>query len=130
MRLLITGSRDWDDASAISRALFQFWVENQDQWPITLVHGGAKGADLMAAEIWAKQGPGFHTEEHKADWETYGKSAGYVRNAEMVNAGADYCLAFIKDGSRGATMCATLASNAKIPTRIVAQNTPVESDKL
>ena len=45
------------------------------------------------------------------DWE-----AGHVRNAEMVVSGADICLAFIENDSRGATGCARMAETAGIPT--------------
>lgn len=114
MRILITGSRNWDQpevikgALTIGQGLLQFGATRP-----TLVHGGAPGADTIAAHIAARHG--WAIEEHPANWAKYGKQAGYLRNQEMVDLGADICLAFIKDHSRGATMCADLADAAGIP---------------
>ena len=38
-----------------------------------------------------------------ADWPAHGRAAGFQRNAEMVAAGATVCLAFIRNGLRGAS---------------------------
>lgn len=113
MRILITGSRDWDDRDRLWGAL----NEAASEHGVTLVSGACpSGADLMAEE-WAECQPDVTIERHPAEWDKYGKSAGFRRNAEMVNLGADICLAFVRNGSRGATHTANLAQKAGIQTR-------------
>lgn len=109
-RILVTGSREWDDPQAIFDVLAEY---NYGQ--VTLVHGAARGTDTIAARIAAAFG--WRIEVHPADWRNLGKSAGFIRNAAMVAAGADVCLAFIRDGSPGASHCAHLAEQAGIPVR-------------
>jgi hypothetical protein len=59
---------------------------------------------------------------YPADWHTHGRAAGHLRNARMVAAGAELCLAFIRDHSRGASHCAALAEQAGIPTRRITEH--------
>jgi hypothetical protein len=115
-RILITGSRSWKNTQAIDDAL-RDWLFNN--WmaigSVTLVSGACRiGADRIAEGIW--EGLGFPIERHPANWQAYGKQAGYIRNAEMVNLGADVCIAFIDNYSKGATHTADLAEKAGIPT--------------
>lgn len=111
MRILITGSRDWTDVHTILDAL----LTEVDGGPVTIVHGACPtGADSTADRLGKVYG--VTVERHPADWKTHGKRAGFVRNAEMVALGADVCLAFIKNGSKGATMTADLAEKAGIRT--------------
>lgn len=113
MRILITGSRNWPDPTPIVDAILSY-TRNVPECEVTIVHGGCPdGADAMANDI--AENFQWRVEIYPAKWWEYGKRAGYVRNAEMVKQGADICLAFIKDGSRGATMCADLAEKAGIP---------------
>ena len=113
-RILVTGSRDWDAPDTIAYAL-RYLVECENVADDAVLVSGAcpTGADRIAEGIWLSLGRPI--ELHPADWLTHGKKAGFVRNDEMVKAGADICLAFIKNESKGATMTAELAGKAGIP---------------
>ncbi len=108
-RLLVTGSRIWTDEATIRRELTARYRPG-----IVLVSGAcAQGADAMCERIWRELGG--RVERHPADWRKYGKAAGFRRNAHMVSLGVDECVAFIQDGSRGGSNCATLAARSGIP---------------
>jgi hypothetical protein len=118
-RILVTGSRTWDDKEFIWNVLDLALAELRD---VTVVHGACpKGADAIA-HGWVRHqlvngGGEVRAERHPADWSTHGRAAGFRRNAEMVQLGADLCLAFVRDGSRGASNCADLAERAGIEVR-------------
>jgi len=117
-RILVTGSRDWDDAQELRLALIHAAASHLPY--VVVVHGACPtGADAMAAE-WASD-YGARPEEHPADWAQSGKAAGPKRNAEMVSLGADLCLAFYKQGAgnKGTDHCASQAEKAGIPVRRV-----------
>ena len=59
---------------------------------VTIIHGGASGADNLAGE--AAKELGFEVEVYPADWKTYGKSAGPIRNRQMINQRPDLVWAF------------------------------------
>lgn len=115
-RILITGSRDWTDRDTIWRVLGDAVAPLDITRETVLVSGACpRGADALA-EDWARR-YGLTVERHPANWQLEGKRAGFIRNARMVNLGADVCLAFIRNGSRGASHTARLAEEAGIPTR-------------
>lgn len=137
MRILVTGSRDWDDTTTLSEALYRAIDCSPGLVPVTIVHGACpSGADRLASEFcrsaptWLQDRRLTLVEErHPADWRRHGKTAGFRRNREMVASGADVCLAFIRPctregcrapqphGSHGATHCADLAERAGILVR-------------
>lgn len=123
-RLLITGSRNHQWTSYDSHALLiavREILEKTHELPV-LVHGGAPGADTEAARS-GQQLFDLLIETHRADWSKYGRAAGPIRNKEMVNLGADLCLAFPDhpkgQGSRGTWNCIELAHQAGIPVLVV-----------
>lgn len=115
-RVLITGSRTWNDVQIIRDALNEVFAEFGA--PIIVVHGAARGADMIAHNLArGAQRAGVVAEPHPAKWDVHGRGAGMIRNREMVDLGADICLAFIKDSSPGATACARMAEMERIPVR-------------
>lgn len=123
-RVLITGSRQWDDVKRIATELS--WIADEFGDDAILVSGNCPtGADKICEDYWEKHIQGT-VERHPAEWSKYktsqaysnsGKNpAGFIRNKEMVELGADICLAFIKNSSKGATMTADLAEKASIRT--------------
>lgn len=127
LRILVTGSRDWTDSTGLYFAMdAQLWANPKVQG-VTVVNGMCEdGADWLAFK-WAQDYDWVTTEEHPAKWKRYGKRAGFLRNKEMVESGADICVAFLMPcvkptchivpahDSHGASMTADLAEFANIP---------------
>ena len=111
VRILITGSRDWQDYGLLRQILLRTY---QKSGPYTLVHGAARGVDREAAKFALSLG--CDVEPHPADWGRHNRSAGIIRNNAMVSLGSDYCYAFIHNGSPGASHCAGAAESAGIRT--------------
>lgn len=117
MRILITGSRNWTNREIIRQALREAGqAAKTHPQGVVVVHGGARGADMIAGEIAREFG--CMIEVHPADWQAHGKAAGPIRNAHMVKLGADVCLAFPLGESRGTRHCMHMAEAAGIPVKV------------
>ena len=93
MRTIIAGSRDCTDKRELLRAI------EHCGWGISVViSGAARGADRLG-ELWA-QWKGVPLEQFPAEWNVYGKSAGYKRNEKMAE-NADALIALWDGRSRG-----------------------------
>lgn len=66
--------------------------------PSKIIAGGARGIDSLARRYAEEMNYPF--EEYPADWRLYGRRAGPIRNAVMVNK-ADKLIAFVDDQSVG-----------------------------
>lgn len=124
LRLLVTGSRTWTDTQAINAALGRYLADaNRSGNSLTIVHGACPtGADAIA-DAWAKRHwRNVAIERYPANWDgPHGKAAGFRRNTEMVQLGANLCAAFIRNASKGATHCAEQAIKAGIPVHRYTQ---------
>lgn len=75
--LMVTGDRKYDNYSKI-------YDNIQKYTPIKIIQGGANGADKLAKK--AAKELKIECVQYDADWKTYGKAAGPIRNQEMVNS--------------------------------------------
>ena len=122
MRVAIVGSRDWDDWSALDKTLLEL-----DKTKDVIVSGGARGVDSMAASLARKYG--FQVVVHPADWDRNGRSAGYIRNEDIV-LDSDIILAFWDGESRGTLHTITLAEKYGKPVRVFTPATPAVEEVL
>ena len=78
-RCLIVGSRSFTDYDLLSQKAKALLIS---YWPnVEIVSGGAKGADALAKRFAFENS--LEYTEFPADWDAYGKSAGYIRNTQM-----------------------------------------------
>jgi hypothetical protein len=108
----------------VYRAIFEQRMRAEIGEAVVVVHGHCPtGADHWA-DLWASEtlDPEVSVERHPADW-SRGKRGGPERNARMVAAGADVCLAFPLPGSRGTVDCMRKAQAAGIPVLTVEAGT-------
>lgn len=105
MKLLVTGSRKYNDYEELQRVVTEYRIycalvygEDVD----TILHGGAPGADALASE-YAKRN--YLTERVlKPDYKNhYYKLAPLARNAQLVEE-ADAVLCFYQNEQRGGTL--------------------------
>lgn len=113
-KVIAAGSTGWNTYPVIWRAL--------DTIPrpfVLMFGGGATGADAMIAR-WGKAAEGVTLREYRADWDRDGNSAGYKRNREMLDAGADILIVFRarpEVESKGTDMLATNATRDGMEVR-------------
>jgi hypothetical protein len=94
VKVLVCGSRDWDDQDTIADVLSDYVTEPH----VEIIHGAAPGADTLVAEVAELYG--FDVRAFPADW-SRGRRAGPERNLRMLDECPDHVIAFQRNGSRG-----------------------------
>lgn len=119
-RIGIVGSRDFPDLSLVR----QLVAKVPDKWVV--VSGGARGVD-HAAEQWALRN-GLKVEVIRPDWERFGRSAGFRRNEDLVEA-IDCLVAFWTGTSKGTEHTIELAKKHLGDKRVrVITQAPAQAD--
>jgi hypothetical protein len=114
MRTIIAGSRNITDYSIVLKAIRES-VKVGGLRPTCIISGGARGPDKLG-ERFAREFE-FPVEVYKADWDKYGKRAGYLRNEEMAKV-ADALIAIWDGVSNGTRHMIALAKKYKVRTYV------------
>lgn len=140
MRVLVCGSRSYNDTAQLTAVLQGIYEMEAIGWltthasHLTIVQGGARGADLMAYQWATTPGPhpadkpgrddmGVFTETYPADWNHWGKSAGYRRNIQMLDSGVDLVVAFLdREMTKGTGHTVTEAKRRGLPVWEIVSN--------
>jgi len=123
MRILVCGGRTYDDRASVWRTLDDY---QRRYGPVTIIQGGATGADALAKE-WCYRQPNVTLISVPANWEDpsppdaliciradgskYDTNASIRRYAEMLDEKPDLVLAF--PGNRGTRHILRRAEDAK-----------------
>lgn len=117
MKLAIVGGRDFENFSKMCFVVYDYFISNDNIKLTHIVSGGAPGADTLAEECaswYFLERVVFH-----ADWDKYGRSAGFRRNQHIVDI-SDMVLAFWDGKSKGTKHTIDLTIKAKKPLMIIS----------
>lgn len=110
-KLAIVGSRTFNNYNKLKNEL-EPYKDNIGE----VISGGARGADSLARR-WAKENNIMY-KEHLADWDLYGKKAGYIRNKKIIKE-CDGCVAFWDGISKGTKHSIELCEQYNKPVKII-----------
>ena len=97
-KLIVAGGRDFLDYALLEEALMELATVTYTDKAVSIVSGMARGADAMGVKFATKHCVNLY--EFPANWDKYGKRAGFIRNEEMAKF-SDGLLAFWDGQSKG-----------------------------
>ena len=119
-RVIIAGSRNFNNYELLKKECDAFLSDKKEKYNITIISGGARGADF-SGEKYA-QDEGFDLEIYPAQWDKFGKRAGYRRNEQMAEV-ADALIAFWDGSSRGTKHMVDIMNEKNLLVRVVEYET-------
>ena len=128
LRIIVAGSRDFKDYDLLSDTLMKYLgdmddtdiVDNPSQ--VVFISGTARGADTLGEQFaytWE-----YTVKRFPANWDLYGKRAGYIRNEQMAKysvADGNYgvLFAFWDGQSKGTKHMIDLANKHGLEVHVV-----------
>lgn len=106
LKVIVAGTRTFSSGSNYFALKEVMKKHNFISQEVEIVSGGCRGADALG-ERWARE-YGKPIKLFPADWDKYGRKAGFIRNKEMAEYG-DCLVAFWDGTSRGTKMMIDLA---------------------
>ena len=122
-KVIIAGSRGFSNYKLLKEKCNEYLREKRKEYNIIIISGGARGADTFGEKY--AQDEGFSLEVFPANWNKFGKSAGFIRNEQMAEV-ADALIAFWDGKSHGTKHMIEIMENKKLLVRVVNYET---SDK-
>jgi len=125
IRIIIAGGRKFNNYDLLVDSFKELILELKEKHNISksdveIISGGASGADKLG-ELLAQRNS-LKLSKFPADWNLYGKSAGYKRNAQMASYASQeqgILLAFWDGTSKGTGHMIDLAMKAGLERKIV-----------
>lgn len=114
-KIAIVGSRKFDNYEFFKEFIDKYLQDCPDI-QIHFVSGGAIGTDSLAEKYAYEEE--IPIDIYYPDWETFGKSAGRIRNQEIIDT-ADELIAFWDGISPGTKMTISFAKKKGIPYKVV-----------
>lgn len=105
--VLVCGGRNYTNAQRVMEVLDGL---NAELKITKVIHGCARGADILGG-LWAKL-RGIPAIGVHAEWDKFGKRAGYLRNIKMADMQPDVVVAF--PGGKGTEMMIKIAKERNI----------------
>jgi hypothetical protein len=115
VKVLVCGSRQFSDSLTATVTIMDRLASLPEG--AVVIHGGALGADKIAAEVAADYGHEVHA--FYADWDKHGKKAGIIRNLQMLAERPDLVIAFWNGSSRGTGHTITEARRRNVPVEVI-----------
>lgn len=109
-RIVICGSREFDDYDVAEAFIKRCLDEEKTDSEIIIVSGGSRGADLLG-ERYAREN-GFEIERYPAEWKSYGRKAGPIRNRKMAEV-CNIAICFWDGKSKGTKSMISCAEKLK-----------------
>ena len=114
MRTIVAGGRDFNDYELLYKTLEEF--NHLINSYVTIVSGHAKGADALGEHYAVEEN--LKVRLFPADWDTYGKAAGYRRNVQMADF-SEALIAFWDGESKGTKHMIDIALERGLLVKVV-----------